>query len=56
MTSLSVTARKTTGSRRFWSRATQVLGKVWAEVISLPERLPRAPERDFTDYPRFPMF
>jgi len=52
MTTLSVTPV----SRRFWSRATQALGKVWAEVISFPERLPRAPERDFTDYPRFPLF
>src|SRR5438045_7239324 len=37
-------------------RATQALGKLWAGVVSLPERLPRAPERDIDDYPRFPIF
>ena len=56
MTSLSVTARKTTGSRRLWNGATQALGKVWGDVFYFTDRLPRAPERDFIDYPRFPMF
>ena len=42
--------------RRLLRRATQALGKLWAGVVSLPERLPRAPERDFRDYPRFPIF
>jgi len=46
----------TTASRRLWSRAAETLGKIWAGVVSLPERLPRAAERDFRDYPRFPMF
>jgi hypothetical protein len=46
----------TGASRRLWSRAAETLGKIWAGVVSLPERLPRAAERDFRDYPRFPMY
>jgi hypothetical protein len=42
--------------RGLLTRATQALGKLWAGVISLPKRLPRAPERDIDDYPRFPIF
>ena len=57
MNTLPVTAaRKTAGPRRLWRRTTEALGKIWAGVVSLPDRLPRAAERDFRDYPRFPMF
>jgi hypothetical protein len=48
---------RTTGvSRRLWTRTTQALGKLWAGVISLPDRHPAAAERDFEDYPRYPWF
>ena len=43
-------------SRRLWSRATQTLGKIWAGVISLPERSAGSRRRDIDDYPRFPWF
>ena len=50
------TLRTTTGSRRFWTRATQALGKLWAEMITLPDRSPGAPRREIDDYPRYPWF
>ena len=51
-----MSALRTGVSRRFWSRATRALGKLWAGVISLPERSPGAAQRDLHDYPRFPFF
>jgi len=46
---------RTTRSSRLWNRATQTLGKLWAEVISLPDRPQRAARADEI-YPRFPWF
>jgi hypothetical protein len=52
MTTLHVSG----ASRRTWNRVTRTLGKIWAGVVSLPDRLPRAAERDVNDYPRFPIY
>ena len=43
-------------SRHLWTRATHTLGKLWAGVLSLPDRSPGAFERDFDDYPRYPWY
>jgi hypothetical protein len=40
--------------RRIWAQATQALGKLWAEVISLPGRSPGPPRHEIDDYPRYP--
>src|SRR5437870_5108632 len=37
-------------SRRIWARTTQALGKLWAGVISLPDRPSDAARHDFQDY------
>jgi hypothetical protein len=42
--------RTTTG---FWNRTSKALGKLWAGVVSLPDRQAR---RDDRDYPIFPPF
>jgi hypothetical protein len=42
---------------RLWSRTTKALGKLWAEMISLPDnRRSNAERAVWTDYPRFPPF
>jgi hypothetical protein len=53
---MMTTLARNPAPRALLRRATQALGKLWAGVVSLPERLPRAPERDIDDYPRFPIF
>jgi hypothetical protein len=45
----------TTGAPHFWQRAARALGKVWAEMLSLPDR-PRDATRRNDPYPRFPAF
>ena len=50
-----MSADRTTRSPQLWSRATQALGKLWAGVVSLPDR-PRHAARHDESYLRFPMF
>ena len=48
--------RTTRVSHHLWTRATHALGKLWAGMLSLPERSAGSFERDLDDYPRFPWF
>jgi len=42
---------------RIWGRTAQVLGKLWAGVVSLPDnRRPDAVRTSSTGYPIFPPF
>ncbi len=51
-----MTKHRTTAAG-LWTRAAQALGKLWAEVVSLPDdRRPVAARAVRTDYPRFPPF
>lgn len=50
-----MSTNRITHTPRLWRRTTQALGKLWAEVISLPDR-PRHNPRHDEIYPRFPWF
>ncbi|HVH80937.1 MAG TPA: hypothetical protein VM782_16190 [Stellaceae bacterium] len=48
---------KQRATARLWSRTTQILGKFWAGVVSLPDnRRPDAIRVTSTGYPLFPPF
>ena len=52
-----MTTRRRTAPSGIWSRTAKALGKIWAEVISLPDRGPGAARRNVPqDDCRFPIF